>query len=132
MFPNFTGNFFVAQIRFGAQAGAAKRRRHLLGIVALFLGNIQYHDLHRRQPQRHGASIVFDENTDETLERTEDRPVQHDGNVAVISRIDEQGGKVFVEGELWNAVSAAPVDVGGLAQITEVNGLTVKVKPEKA
>ena len=52
--------------------------------------------------------------------------------VAVISRIDEQGGKVFVEGELWNAVSEAPVDAGGLAQITEVSGLTVKVKPVKA
>ncbi|HEU5395757.1 MAG TPA: nodulation protein NfeD [Verrucomicrobiae bacterium] len=45
------------------------------------------------------------------------------------SRIDAAGGKVFVEGELWNAVSDIPVETGQPVEIIAVNGLTLKVKP---
>ena len=51
--------------------------------------------------------------------------------VPVISRIDERGGKVFVEGELWNAVSESVLEAGGTAEIVAVNGLTVTVKSVK-
>jgi membrane-bound serine protease (ClpP class) len=44
------------------------------------------------------------------------------------SRIDAAGGKIFVEGETWNAVSATPVDAGQPVEITGVNGLTLQVK----
>ena len=54
------------------------------------------------------------------------------GRIApVISRIDERGGKVFVEGELWNAVSEAVIETGGPVEIVAVNGLTLKVKAVK-
>lgn len=46
-----------------------------------------------------------------------------------LSGIDESGGKVFVEGEYWNAVSDTPVQPGQPVQIVSVNGLTLKVKP---
>lgn len=36
-------------------------------------------------------------------------------------------GKVFVHGELWNAVSEAPVDAGEPVQVVSVDGLRVKV-----
>jgi membrane-bound serine protease (ClpP class) len=49
--------------------------------------------------------------------------------VNVISRIDSQGGKVFIEGEYWNAVSETPVESGGNVEILAVEGLTLKVKP---
>jgi len=45
-------------------------------------------------------------------------------------RIDGAGGKVFVEGEYWNAVSAVPIEAGQLAEIIAVEGLTLKVKPK--
>src|SRR5208337_4984802 len=32
--------------------------------------------------------------------------------VNALSRIDSQGGRVFVEGENWNAVSETPVEAG--------------------
>ena len=45
------------------------------------------------------------------------------------SRIDAAGGKVFVEGELWNAVSDTPVETGHPVEIVAVEGLTLRVKP---
>jgi membrane-bound serine protease (ClpP class) len=50
--------------------------------------------------------------------------------VAAKSKIDSVGGKVFIEGELWNAVSETPVESGGNVEITAVEGLTLKVKPK--
>ena len=46
-----------------------------------------------------------------------------------LAHIDTQGGKVFVEGEYWNAVSDVPVEAGQLVQIVDITGLTLKVKP---
>ena len=44
------------------------------------------------------------------------------------SRIDSQGGRVFIEGELWNAVSETPVETGHSVEIIGIEGLTLKVK----
>jgi membrane-bound serine protease (ClpP class) len=44
------------------------------------------------------------------------------------SRIDAAGGKVFIEGELWNAVSESPIEAGQDVEITGLDGLTLKVK----
>jgi membrane-bound serine protease (ClpP class) len=46
------------------------------------------------------------------------------------SRIDSASGKVFIEGEIWNAVSATPVEAGQPVEITGIEGLTLKVKPK--
>ena len=39
-------------------------------------------------------------------------------------------GKVFFEGETWNAVSATVVEAGQTAEITGLVGLTLTVKPK--
>jgi membrane-bound serine protease (ClpP class) len=46
-----------------------------------------------------------------------------------ISRIDSQGGQLFIEGERWNAVSEIPVDAEQSVEVTGINGLTLNVKP---
>lgn len=46
------------------------------------------------------------------------------------TRIDAGGGKVFIEGEIWNAVSATPVEPGQMIEVTGMNGLTLQVKPK--
>jgi membrane-bound serine protease (ClpP class) len=46
------------------------------------------------------------------------------------SRIDSTGGRVFIEGEIWNAVSAVPVEAGQPVEVTGVSGLTLQVKPK--
>lgn len=42
--------------------------------------------------------------------------------------VDAAGGKVFVHGEWWNAVSDEPLPVGTRVTVTEVHDLVVKVK----
>ena len=50
--------------------------------------------------------------------------------VAANSKIDAAGGRVFIEGELWNAVSETPVAAGQNVEVTGIAGLTLKVKPK--
>ena len=49
-----------------------------------------------------------------------------------ITRIDSSGGKVFIEGEYWNAMSEPPIEQGQPVEMTAVQGLTLKVKPKAA
>ena len=50
--------------------------------------------------------------------------------VAAQSRIDATGGRVFIEGELWNAISETPVEAGQNVEVTGLEGLTLKVRPK--
>ena len=50
--------------------------------------------------------------------------------VNALSRIDSSGGRVFIEGENWNAVSATPVEAGQTVEVIGREGLTLKVKPK--
>jgi membrane-bound serine protease (ClpP class) len=45
-------------------------------------------------------------------------------------RIDGASGRVFVEGEYWNAVSETPVEAGQSVEIVGIDGLTLRVKPK--
>ena len=47
-----------------------------------------------------------------------------------LARIDVSGGKVFIEGEYWNAVSEIVVEPGQPVEIIGFDGLTLKVKPQ--
>ena len=49
---------------------------------------------------------------------------------AAVARIDPTGGKVFVEGEYWNAVSDTAIEPGQPVEIVGITGLTLKVKPK--
>jgi membrane-bound serine protease (ClpP class) len=50
--------------------------------------------------------------------------------VPALAPIDARCGKVFVEGEYWNAVSDSPVAPGQLVEVVGVEGLLLKVKPK--
>ncbi len=47
------------------------------------------------------------------------------------TRIDAASGKVFVEGEYWNAVSETPIEPGHPVEIVGIAGLTLKVRPKQ-
>jgi membrane-bound serine protease (ClpP class) len=51
--------------------------------------------------------------------------------VPALGRIDGQSGKVFVEGEYWNAVSDTPVESGQTVEIVGRQGLVLHVKPKQ-
>ena len=50
--------------------------------------------------------------------------------VTTLTPIDSRGGRIFVEGEYWNAVSDTPIEKGEVVEIAAVQGLTLKVNPE--
>ena len=50
--------------------------------------------------------------------------------VPAVTRIDANGGKLFVEGEYWNARSDTPIEEGGAVEIVGIKGLTLTVKPK--
>ena len=49
--------------------------------------------------------------------------------VPVLERVDSQHGRVFAEGEYWNAVSDSVVEKDQQAEIVGLEGLTLKVRP---
>jgi membrane-bound serine protease (ClpP class) len=53
--------------------------------------------------------------------------------IPALARIDGRSGKVFVEGEYWNAISGSEdsIEPGQSVEITAVDGLTLKVKPKQ-
>src|SRR5439155_21930734 len=50
--------------------------------------------------------------------------------VTALTRIDTRVGRVFVEGEYWNALSDAAIEQGQTVEIIGIRGLTLKVKPK--
>jgi membrane-bound serine protease (ClpP class) len=48
--------------------------------------------------------------------------------VTALTAIDSRGGRIFVEGEHWNAVSETPIEKDEAVEIAAVQGLTLKVK----
>ena len=50
-------------------------------------------------------------------------------SVVATAPIDASHGKVFLEGEYWDAVSAVPIAAGQLVEIVALHGLTLTVKP---
>lgn len=49
--------------------------------------------------------------------------------VPALNRIDPSGGRVFIEGEHWNATSETPIEQGATVLVEGFNGLTLKVRP---
>jgi membrane-bound serine protease (ClpP class) len=49
-------------------------------------------------------------------------------DVTALTPIDSRGGKIFVEGEYWNAISDRAIEKGDVVEIAGVQGLTAKVK----
>jgi membrane-bound serine protease (ClpP class) len=47
----------------------------------------------------------------------------------VVRRVHPRGGKVFVSGEYWNAVSAEELGEGEWCEVVSIDGLTLKVRP---
>jgi len=51
--------------------------------------------------------------------------------VTTLTPVDSRAGRIFVEGEYWNAVSDTPIEKGEVAEIAAVQGLTLKVRTKK-
>jgi membrane-bound serine protease (ClpP class) len=54
------------------------------------------------------------------------------GEIGIAQTLLAPAGKVFVHGELWDAVSAVPVPAGERIVVRQVDGLTLRVDPAAA
>jgi membrane-bound serine protease (ClpP class) len=54
------------------------------------------------------------------------------GEIGIAQTLLSPAGKVFVHGELWDAVSTVPVSVGEQIVVRQVDGLTLRVDPVPA
>ena len=79
----FIGYFVVVEVCDGSKALILQRLRHVLGIFGLCIGDIEHHNLLGSEPCGQCASVLFNQNTDETLQAANDGAVQHQGAVAV-------------------------------------------------
>ena len=52
--------------------------------------------------------------------------------VPAVGPITATDGRVFIEGEYWNAVSSAPIEAGQPVEVVGIEGLTLKVTPKRA
>lgn len=48
--------------------------------------------------------------------------------VTALTPIDLRGGRIFIEGEYWSAISDSPIEKDQMVEIAAVQGLTLKVK----
>jgi membrane-bound serine protease (ClpP class) len=48
--------------------------------------------------------------------------------VTALTPIDSRSGRIFIEGEYWNAVSNTSIEKGEDAEITAVQGLTIRLR----
>jgi membrane-bound serine protease (ClpP class) len=51
--------------------------------------------------------------------------------VTALTPVDSRSGRIFVEGEYWNAVSDLPIEKDEQAEIAAVQGLTIKLQPKR-
>jgi len=50
--------------------------------------------------------------------------------VTALTPVDSRSGRIFVEGEYWNAISDTPIQKDEQAEIAAVHGLTLKLQPK--
>lgn len=51
--------------------------------------------------------------------------------VTTISAVDSQGGRVFLDGEYWNAVSEVSIPQNHVAEVIGIRELTLQIKPKQ-
>ena len=53
------------------------------------------------------------------------------GSIAEVSEVSENNYRVHCHGEVWSATSDSKLDIGQKVEVTNLSGLTLKVKPTK-
>ena len=84
MLADFKADLFISQVGLGTKTALIERFFNLSGKICLFISDIHDHCLSRSQPRRERTLLMLDQDPDETLEGTEDRPVQHHRVLATI------------------------------------------------
>ena len=88
VFADFKADLLVSQICFDPKPLIFQEFSGLPHVFGLLLGDIHDDRLHRREPGGQPAGVVLDQDAEKTLQRAEDRPVQHDRRVLLAVLVD--------------------------------------------
>src|SRR5690554_3059662 len=88
MFADFKADLLIPQVCLDSNANFLQALFEIHGKFALGIGDRHDHCLFRRQPQRHGAGIVLDQNADKAFKGTQDSTVEHNRGLALAIFID--------------------------------------------
>ena len=116
MFADLIVDLLVAQIGFRTDTGRAQRRDDLFAIGIGFADDRGYNNLTRGQPERQFARVGFDQDTDEPLERAQNRTVQHYGAVLCAIFPDVVRIQSFGQNEIDLQGAALPITADGVGQ----------------
>ena len=100
MLADFKADLFISQVGLGTKPAFVESFFDLSDEICLFISDIHNHCLGWRQPRRECTFVVLDQNPDETLERTEDRTVQHHRVLAAIVFGDVFGSQTHRQVEI--------------------------------
>src|SRR5690606_22884790 len=89
---------------------------NLFCIICRWFRNKAYHCMDRCQPGRQCSRVVLDQHPDETLEGTENCPMQHDWSTALIIGIDIFSAQACRHGEIHLNGSALPMTADRILQ----------------
>ena len=84
MLADFKADLFISQVRLGTKSALIESFFNFKGKICLFISDIQDHCLGWRKPRREGTFVMLKLNTDETVERSKDRAVQHNGMLTAV------------------------------------------------
>ena len=111
MFAHLVVDLLVAKVGLDADARGLELGFDIAGIVVGVGHDRRHHGLHRGQPHRQLAGIVFDQDADEAFIRSKDRAVQHD-RAMLLAVLGDIGG---VEPFGQHAVGLDRADLPGAA-----------------
>lgn len=84
MLADFKADLFISQVRLGTKSAFIESFFNLSGKIGLLICDVHDHCLGRSQPRRECTLVVLDQDSDETFEGAEDRPVQHHRVLATV------------------------------------------------
>src|SRR5271156_203279 len=100
---NFGLQLFVAVVQMRTEARSFQFLRHLLRVVDEFSAYGQHGSLHWSQPDRKSPRVVLNQDSEESLDRAEQRAMHHQGLVArtVFAHVFELESRRQIEIELY-------------------------------
>src|SRR3954454_10818887 len=86
-------DLLVPEVERDSQAGLLQALGDAAGIIVALGNDRRDHRLDRRQPEREAAGMMLDQDSDEALERADDRPMEHHRNVLLAILADVGGAE---------------------------------------
>ena len=116
MLADFKANLLISQVRFCAKARIIQCFGYFHRIIGLIVRDIHDHSLSRCQPGREQTGVLFSQNTDEALDRTQDGPVDHHRYMAIVVFAHISGTQTTRQGKVELHGTTLPRTIKAIVQ----------------